>query len=75
MPSNYPMPLDRKPTRPEIMLHCYNCGAELGMGQHWPGDEPECCERMECMRALRNDMAAQESERQQRAEEDRYGRY
>lgn len=57
------------------MQHCFNCGEEIGIYVRYPGDEPECCGKKECMRELRYQMQDEEADRRCRAEEDRYERY
>lgn len=54
---------------------CFNCGESLGFYKRYHGDEPECCGKRECTRELRDQMAAEEADRRDRAESDHYGRY
>ena len=59
----------------EKMQHCFNCGEELGEYDRWPGDEPECCGKRECMRELRWQMEAEIAGRADLAAADEYSRY
>jgi hypothetical protein len=56
------------------MQHCFWCGAELGIYEHYRGDI-EACSQPECQREMRAAYRAEEEERQYRAERDHFERY
>lgn len=58
----------------EKMQHCFNCGTEIGVYQHFPGDL-ESCGKLECEREARYQMQIAEFEARERAEVDDYGLY
>ena len=58
----------------EKMQHCFNCGAELGIYRHYPGDI-EVCGAAECLREMRAQQRMEDEQAQDAAREDNYGRY
>lgn len=56
------------------MQRCFNCGAELGVYEHYHGDI-ECCGERECQKEMRNAFAEREEAARERAQEDNYDRY
>lgn len=56
------------------MQHCFWCGEELGIHDHYHGDI-EHCSAGECARQARYAMQEQEAEARSRADEDSYDRY
>lgn len=56
------------------MQHCFNCGAELGVFELYPGDVEHCGAR-ECAKEASYQRAAEETEIRERAEADEYDRY
>lgn len=56
------------------MQRCFNCGEELGMYEHEPGDI-EACGARDCQREMRAAHREQDEAAQERARDDNYERY
>jgi hypothetical protein len=55
-------------------LHCFNCGEDLGEGDHWPGDI-EACGNPECRRAEQDAYRERDDMAREAAESDNLDRY
>jgi len=56
------------------MQHCFNCGEELGVYEHYHGDI-ECCGKRECNREMQRALREEREDAMLRAEQDDFGAY
>jgi hypothetical protein len=56
------------------MQHCFNCGAQVGVFQAWPGDVIDCGKR-ECASEAQATCRERDEDAMERAREDDFDRY
>lgn len=55
--------------------YCFNCGDPCDDEEEIGNTTVCCCSKKECLRELREERMAHESEKRERAQEDDYSRY